>query len=113
MEVINQSAFDATGVFVADTVAPTTAAIACRQILATAPDGSANPSQGSTSGCSGASSSGFTWNIGTLTAGTNAVIFFRAEALAPQNTVGNRVRLTSDQLTGQIVDEEPTTVTSN
>jgi hypothetical protein len=54
---------------------------------------------------------GFTWNIGTLDPGVEAVLLFRAEALAPQNNVGNRATLTADQLTGEIVDEEPTTVT--
>ncbi len=45
-----------------------------------------------------------------MPANTNAVLFFGADALAAQSNVGNRVNLTADQLTGTIVDEEPTTV---
>lgn len=111
--VTNQSPFAATNVTVVDEVAPNTGAIACREILATAPDGGANPSQGTVTGCDAGTPTGFTWNIGTLAGGARAVIYFRAEALAPQNGVGNRVRLTADQLTGEIIDEEPTTVTAN
>jgi hypothetical protein len=97
---------------VVDEVAPLTAAIACRGILATGEGGGANPSVGSVVG-GDCATGGFTWDIGTLDPGQEAVILFRAEALAPQNTVGNRVRLTADQLTGEIIDEEPTTVTGS
>ena len=105
-----RSGFAATGVTVVDEVAPNTGAIVCEGIRATDPAGGANPSIGSVVG-GNCSDSGFTWNIGTLNAGQAAVLYFTAEALAPQNDVGNRVRLTADQLAGEIVDEEPTTVT--
>ncbi|MEJ2151418.1 MAG: hypothetical protein P8Y29_00365, partial [Gemmatimonadota bacterium] len=110
IEVINQSQFTATGVEVFDEIAPNTGAIACTGLLATSPEGGgANPSAGSVGGgdCGAAS---FTWTIGDMPANTNAVLFFAADALAAQSNVGNRVNLTADQLTGTIVDEEPTTV---
>jgi hypothetical protein len=111
IEVINQSAFAATNVAIVDEVAPNTGAIECRGLLATSPEGGgANPNIGSVVG-GDCSDSGFTWDIGTLNGGESAVLFFRAEALAAQNDVGNRVNLTADQLSGTIVDEEPTTVT--
>ncbi|HUP01057.1 MAG TPA: carboxypeptidase regulatory-like domain-containing protein [Gemmatimonadota bacterium] len=115
--ITNQSQFAATNVVVVDQVAPNTGAIVCRAILATVPagepgGGGANPTVGS-AGPAACATTGFTWNIGTLGAGQAAVIYFRAEALSPQSGVGNRVRLTADQLTGEIVNEEPTTVTAN
>ncbi|HET6341269.1 MAG TPA: carboxypeptidase regulatory-like domain-containing protein [Gemmatimonadota bacterium] len=108
--VTNQSLFSATGVTIVDEVAPNTGAIECRGILATGEGGGANPSVGSVVG-GDCAPGGFTWDIGTLDPGVEAVLLFRAEALAPQNDVGNRATLTADQLTGEIVDEEPTTVT--
>jgi hypothetical protein len=108
--VTNQSLFSATGVTIVDEVAPNTGAIECRGILATGEGGGANPSVGTVVG-GDCAPGGFTWNIGTLDPGVEAVLLFRAEALAPQNNVGNRATLTADQLTGEIVDEEPTTVT--
>lgn len=110
ISVTNQSAFTATGVTVVDEVAPNTGAIVCEGIRATDPAGGANPNIGSVVG-GDCSDSGFTWNIGDLDAGEQAILYFTAEALAAQNDVGNRVRLTADQLAGEIVDEEPTTVT--
>ena len=110
IEVVNQSQFTATGVSVFDEIAPNTGAIACTGLLATSPEGGgANPSTGTVGGgdCGAAS---FTWTIGDMPANTNAVLFFAADALAAQSNVGNRVNLTADQLTGTIVDEEPTTV---
>ena len=113
IEVINQSQFTATGVTVVDQVAPNTGAIACTGLLATLADGSggANPSRGTvTTGGGDCTATGFTWTIGDMPTNTNAVLFFAADALATQSNVGNRVNLTADQLTGTIVDEEPTTV---
>ena len=110
--ITNQSAFAATGVTVVDEVAPNTGAIVCEGIRATDPAGGANPSTGTVVG-GDCSDSGFTWDIGTLDAGEAAFLYFTAEALAAQNDVGNRVRLTADQLAGEIVDEEPTTVTGS
>jgi len=110
IEVINQSLFTATGVSVFDEIAPNTGAIACTGLLATSPEGGgANPSTGTVGGgdCAAAT---FTWTIGDMPANTNAVLFFAADANAAQSNVGNRVSLTADQLTGTIVNEEPTTV---
>jgi uncharacterized repeat protein (TIGR01451 family) len=112
ISVTNQSAFAATGVTVVDEVAPNTGAIVCEGIRATDPAGGANPNLGTVVG-GDCSDSGFTWDIGTLGAGEEAILYFTAEALAAQNDVGNRVRLTADQLAGEIVDEEPTTVTGS
>ncbi|MGH7572260.1 MAG: hypothetical protein ACREMK_10495, partial [Gemmatimonadota bacterium] len=113
VEVINQSTFAATGVQVVDEVAPNTGAIVCRGLLATSPEGGgANPNRGTVAG-GDCSTTGFTWSVDSIPGGQNALIFFRAEGLAAQNDVGNRVNLTADQLTGVIVDEEPTTVTGS
>ncbi|MFN2384478.1 MAG: carboxypeptidase regulatory-like domain-containing protein [Gemmatimonadota bacterium] len=103
--VTNRSAFTATGVRVVDAVAPNNGNIVCRTIL------TGFPTRGTTTPAAPAcNTTGFTWNIGTLPGGASAEIQFRAEALAPGSNVGNRVTLTADQLTGAIVDEEPTTV---
>jgi uncharacterized repeat protein (TIGR01451 family) len=113
IEVINQSQFTATGVEIVDEVAPNTGAIACTGLLpfsADDPPGvNPNPSTGTVGG-GDCAAGGFTWTIGDMPANTNAVLFFAADALAAQSNVGNRVNLTADQLTGTIVDEEPTTV---
>ena len=98
LQVTNQSGFTATGVRIVDLVAPNTGIIEWRQTLFV--------SQGTVSG---ASNTGFTWNIGTLAPGTGATLRFRAEAVRTGDDV-NRASLTADQLTGVKVDEEPTTV---
>ena len=98
LQVTNQSGFTATGVRIVDLVAPNTGIIEWRETLFV--------SQGTVSG---ASSAGFTWNIGTLAPNTGATLRFRAEAVRTGDDV-NRASLTADQLTGVKVDEEPTTV---
>lgn len=100
--ITNQSAFTATNVEVVDEVAPNTSAIDFDAAL------TGFPTMGA---ISGASAAGFFWDIGDLNGGESAEIQFSATAEAAQNAVGNRVRLSSDALTGEIVDEEPTTVT--
>lgn len=118
--VTNQSTtLSATGVSVTDVVAPTSSIISCNAVLATTPGdpafgitaGSANPTTGTTGGCTsfGDGTEGFVWTIGTLPPGGQAIIYFRAEAQNSGNDV-NRVLLTADQLTGEIVTDEPTTV---
>jgi len=98
VQVTNQSGFTATGVRIVDLVAPNTGIIEWRETLFV--------SQGTVSG---ASTAGFTWNIGTLAPNTGATLRFRAEAVRTGDDV-NRASLTADQLTGVKVDEEPTTV---
>jgi len=118
--VTNQSAsLSATGVSVTDVVSPTSSIISCNAVLGTTPGdpafgitaGSANPTTGSTGGCTtfGDGTEGFVWTIGTLPPGGRAILYFRAEAQNPGNDV-NRVILTADQLTGEIIADEPTTI---
>ena len=94
-----------------DAVGPDGRGIACREILATAPDGSTNPTSGSIDEGTCASS-GFTWRIGTLEAGSTAFLYFRAEALE-EGTPVNRVVLAGGGLPSPAVIEEPTAILGN
>jgi uncharacterized repeat protein (TIGR01451 family) len=98
LRVTNQSAFTATDVRIVDLVAPNTGNIEYVTDRFV--------SQGTVTG---ESSAGFTWNIGDLTPGQIATLRFQAEAVRTGDDV-NRASLTADQLTGTVVDEEPTTV---
>jgi uncharacterized repeat protein (TIGR01451 family) len=104
VEVINTSFLPTTGVTVVDAVAPRTRAIECHGLLATSLEGGlGNPSAGSVRG-GDCSTTGFTWTIGTMPANTNAVLFFRAEAMQSGSVI-NRVTLTTDQTTPVTVEE--------
>lgn len=109
--ITNQSSTDAQGLRILDAVGPAGRGIACREILATAPDGSSNPTLGSIDEGTCAPS-GFTWRIGTLEAGNTAILYFRAEALE-EGTPVNRVMLVGGGLPFPAIIEEPTAVLAN
>jgi uncharacterized repeat protein (TIGR01451 family) len=101
--ITNQSPnLTATGVRVVDQVAPNSGRFSFASFR------TGFPTQGGTSAVSG---NGFTWTIGSLGPGASAEIQFHATANFAGNDV-NRVRLTADQLTGESIDEEPTTITN-
>lgn len=101
--VTNQSPnLTATNVRIVNTAAPNTGIFTCVAIRSV--------TQGSTTGCTVAGTTTFTWTIGSLAPGATARLEFTARAENDGNDV-NRAVLTADQLTGTKTDEEPTTIT--
>ncbi|HUP20875.1 MAG TPA: carboxypeptidase regulatory-like domain-containing protein [Gemmatimonadota bacterium] len=101
--ITNQSPnLTATGVKVVDQVAPNTGRFSFQAFR------TGFPTKGSTSAVSG---NGFTWTIGPLGPGESAEVQFFALANFAGDDV-NRVRLTVDQLTGEIINEETTTISN-
>lgn len=97
--VTNRNCFPVDGLRVADRLAPNRGILRLGEILPGRP----------TRGAVTAEAGGFTWDLGTVEPQESVEILFRAEATAAGEDV-NRVELTTTDLPGTLVDEEPITV---